>query len=181
MKRILLTFCIITLFSCKKSSNNNGSCSNYVKGTLAVGLTNNAPLKDVFNYFNNYNLPITEIFDYSFSCPPNTDSLALQRYLETKPYFDSLGFVSVYDMDPTGALTVNATFFNMDTANQNDWLKTMDSIGLKELPGDTLLCAFINVPVGKETYWLNKLQNNGVVTWSELDCIETVYPSNILH
>jgi len=114
---------------------------------------------------------------FFFTSPYPKDSLtSLITYLNTKPYIYTRDFsASAYVHYQTGAINVVTFFFNMNPVNQQDLIKTVQALKLVDTNGDTKDIV-LKVPVGEETYWLKKLRENGMVTWTQLNCIEQILP-----
>jgi hypothetical protein len=153
------------------------TCPDYVKGDLIVGIKNITSIQDVFRLFNKLNLPIDQMDGFFFSSPYPKDSLAsLITYLNTKLYINTRGFsANAYVHYQTGTINVVTFFFNMNPVNQQDLIKTVQAFKLVDTKGDTKNIV-LKVPVGQEIYWLKKLKENSMVTWTELNCIEQILP-----
>jgi len=178
MKNIVLLLLTISFYSCSKQNpGDDKTCPNYVKGDIMVGIKNTASIQETFMFFNKLNLQIDEMNGFFYTSPYPKDSLiSLLTYLNTKPYINTRGFsANAYVHYQTGIINVATVFFNMNSANQQDLIKTIQALKLVDTKGDTKN-VFLKVPVGQETYWIKKLKENGIVTWAELNCIEQILP-----
>jgi hypothetical protein len=115
------------------------------------------------------------MFGFLFTSPWPTDSIpSMDTLLNTKPYIKSNAFsASVWLNVVTNVLTVSNPYWNMDTASQQDWLKTKKALGLTPtLGGSNQLGGniMVKVPVGQERRWLEDLKASPLVTWAELNC-----------
>ena len=178
MKNIALLIFILSIFSCsKRKLQNDDTCSNYVKGDVVVGIRNTASIEEVFSLFYKLNLQIDQMGGFFYTSSYPQDSLtSLITYLNTKSYINTRSFsASAYVHYQTGIINVVTFFFNMNTINQQDWIRTEETLKLADTKGVTKNIV-LKVPIGQEKYWLNKLKENSIITWTELNCIGQFQP-----
>jgi hypothetical protein len=175
--RFIFILLALYIISCKKESTPIKTCPDYVKGDVIVGIKNTTSIQEVFTLFSKLNLPIDQMDGFFFTSPYPKDSLtSLITYLNTKPYIHTRDFsANAYVHYQTGIINVVTSFFNLNPVNQQDLVKTIEALKLVDTKGDTK-DLFLKVPVGQETYWLKKLKENDMVTWTELNCIEQILP-----
>jgi hypothetical protein len=177
MKKIVAVFFIIGIFSCSKSGSNtsNSGCDNYVKGEVIAGIKNTTSIEDAFSLFNSLDLPIDEMNGFFYTSPYSKDSLAnLISYLNTKSYINARGFTaSGFIHYQTGIINLTNIFFDMNAVNQQDWINTEKTLNLVDTKGGTKNIV-LKVPVGQEKYWLGRLKESHMITWTELNCIEQI-------
>lgn len=175
--RFIFIFLSLYIISCKKESTPINTCPDYVKGDVIAGIKNTTSIQEVFTLFNKLNLPIDQMDGFFFTSPYPKDSLtSLIAYLNTKPYINTRDFsANAYVHYQTGIINVVTLFFNMNPVNQQDLVKTVQALKLVDTKGDTKNI-LLKVPVDQEKYWLKKLKENSMVTWTELNCIEQILP-----
>lgn len=178
MKKAFVLFLIIGFFSCSKDKTESDNlCLNYVKGDVIVGIKNTISIEQVFSLFNQLNLQIDQMNGFFYTSPFPQDSLLnLITFLNTKSYINTRNFSASAFVDyQTGIINVTTFFFNMNSSNQQDWIKTKKSLNLVDTKGETKDIV-LKIPVGQEKYWLKKLKTNSIVTWTELNCIGQFQP-----
>jgi hypothetical protein len=146
-----------------------------------VGIKNTASIEEAFSLFNKLNLQVDQVSGFYYTSPYPKDSLAnLIAYLNTKPYINTRNFSatvsSVYSDYQTGVVTITNSLFGMTVTNQKDWInskKLLMLVDKKTASKDISL----KVPIGMEKYWLVKLKEYSIVTWTEFNCmIRIVFP-----
>lgn len=177
MKKRLLTFSILIffLFSCKKDK--SVAVENFARGDLFLGITNDADTKTVFDTLNKLNFKIDKMFGFYFNANLPADSLkSLLTFLNTKSYIkNGNGFsASGYYYEPEKVIRVLCTYFDMNIANQSDFLHTVDSLKWVEKHAEKYM--FIKIPEGSEKFWLEEFKKYPFIKWTELNSISQIDP-----
>jgi hypothetical protein len=175
MKKYILSFFIILVLSCSKNANDkmtdDDMCPDYIKGSVGASIKNTAAIEEAFTLFNNLKLQLDEMGGFLYTSPYPKDSLSsINSLLKTKSYINVRGFsAGAYMNDQTGVMIVEITFFNMNAANQQDWIKTKNILKLIDTQGP-MKFVLLKVPVGEEKSWVARLGQNSIVTWPSLVC-----------
>jgi hypothetical protein len=163
-----LIIILSTLIACHKKN----STPEYVKGDVLTGIKGNVPIDSVFAVFNRLGLQIKRVQNFTYAVPYPNDKLdSISAYLNTKPYIDLVNWKVQIAYNNTRQQTIYySTFFNMDSANQADWLITINQLHLTDLH-DTFTHVYLSVPQGSEQYWVDQLSKNSIIRWAELNQI----------
>lgn len=183
MKNIIFLFSIIAItLSC---SNNDSELDSleFVSQEVLVGIKSGTNINAVFEFINQFDHKVESIRSLTFTS--NLPSNKLQYILESlneKTYTNdgTNWFVTGYLRSQTNQITIFPKLFGMGNLDhQNDWLVSMNELGLNEKHNDELNSGVIlfEVPIGKEIEWRNKFKNYNIVDWTELNYIADIQPS----
>lgn len=164
-------------FSCKKDSTQDLLQKDFVRGDVLVGIDSTVQLEQLFAYVNSYNFPIIQINGFFYTTTIPEDSIPyIKGVLNSKPYINTRGFsASVWPHYQTHIVHNTTTLWNMNVANQQDYIQTKNFLRMtdKLSPTKNML---IKVPVGTELYWKDKFKNFSWVRWTDLNWIASIEP-----
>ncbi len=174
MKNIMLLSILAILFiSCSKENSEIETVIpvNSTEINLAIGVKENANLSVVFNTLNNLHFDIRQMngFIYNSNTPENSvvnliDVLNQKSYINTgawkaTPY-------SVYYFQAENKTRIINSLFNMNLANQTDFLNLISSLKLEDKLSETK-DIYLSIPVGTQTYWKTQMMKYPFVKWTE--------------
>lgn len=158
-------------------------CSDgtYVAGDLLVGMHETTTLPQTFQLLNSQPFVIKSIMGpvYISALPPDSLDYVV-RELNRKPYINTGPWKAVKDGNvylhyQTRALTVIPRLMDMTAVNQQDWQATLQRLALQEQPTMVKSC-HLGVPLCAEKFWMQQMQQNSLVKWSELNKIVRIQP-----
>jgi len=174
---LLIVLFLMFLYSCDKEQNIITD-KEFEKGTLLVGIKNNYEMQKIFELFNSNNLNIKQINGHIYNSTLPSDSIDFViNELNKKSYINNgtwkaVKNSSVYLHYNTMIITICCSLFNMNEKNQNDWIETTKELKLVEVSANKSLN--IEVPIGKEMYWLEVLKPNPYIRWVDLNWIDEI-------
>jgi len=174
---LTILFLVFFLYSCKKEHNIETD-KEFEKGTLLVGIKDNYEIQKIFDIFNSNSLNIRQINGHVYNSTLPSDSLDFViDELNKKAYINNGAWKavkngSVYLHYNTKIITICCSMFNMDENNQNDWIETTKQLKLVEVSANKSLN--IEVPIGKEMYWLEVLKPNPYIRWVDLNWFDEI-------
>jgi len=183
MKNLFLFFSFASFLfniSCTDDTTAPDNSLQYVKGDLLVGITSQTEVEAVFDLMNRLNFSIDHMsgFFYYSSWPEDSINF-LVDYLSSIKYLNSRGFSisenSVYYYQPENKIRVLTFFFDMNKVNQMDWLEQLEKLDLIGSNGENK-DMLIKVPVGTEIFWQEKLKENEIIRWTQLNYIGGIVP-----
>jgi len=186
MKRILFIISLASCFlftACHKKQQQPA----YIPGRVIIGIKPGVPVESVFSFANNAGLYLlsVEYYDYTSTYPKDSFVSFSNNLLNTKPYINKITLDTTYDGtkwtvagwasvkwdSAADVINVSCTLMNMDIASQADWINTKQQLGLTDKTiGDKMI--YVKVPVGQEETVINKIQNNPIVEYADLNQIE---------
>ena len=138
-----------------------------------MGLQDTVGIANTFALFNQCSeLLANEITDFVFTASPSPETaIQLRDFLNTKPYIGTHNRSAIVTEDSaTGLFVITVTLFNMNIANQQDWLTTMTGLNLSD-KSNTTKRVILNVPAGEEKYWILALQADSRVKYAGYNLI----------
>lgn len=172
MKRLLTISGFIILSICLTSCKKENSKQEFVAGEVIFLVYDSVSFQSTYNLFDCLCLKIKAAYDFDYFTKTTTDSIdTIKIILNSKPYLTNGGWTY-------GALILNDTlhistsFFDFDTNDGIDWFGTITQINLKEyLTGNFNKWGVINVPIGQEQLWVDKLKEYDIIESSQLNHI----------
>ncbi|MBL7718296.1 MAG: hypothetical protein JNL72_05615 [Flavipsychrobacter sp.] len=165
---------LLLLTGCRK--NNGEPEGEYVKGDLSFGIRDEVTIDRVFNLINEEHLDVEHIFGYTYVLPYPKDSIHMvRRELVQKMYLkwpqsSATDTPNVF-VNSADKMILSTSLFHMsDTANQNDWLRTIGKLSMADR-AVTFKNANIHVPDGQEKQWRDYLLQKEIVEWAQLNYI----------
>ncbi|HWK07609.1 MAG TPA: hypothetical protein VNS58_28455 [Puia sp.] len=181
MKVFLPLLALLLLFSCskKKTQPQPVACQNYETGVVLAQLNDTAKIEDAFALFDSLQRPITLMVGFLYASPYPADSIpALKALLNAKPYINNgQGYTVIIFPDSlgSGVVTIRPYFYEMNLANQQDWINTKKTLGLTELPTIDALINYkyikVKVPQGAEHYWADVLRKEPILSQATVNCL----------
>jgi len=167
----LLALVLLPLMSCAKEEVAPDDDMEFVPGEVLLGTKEATTLPQAFALINSRSLSILSVSTPLYTSALPLDSLgSIERALNAKPYInDGVWKAGVYRHALTGALTVTVRLMNMNLANQQDWLATVQKLQLREQSNSASY--HLKVPVGQEKKLVKELQQQNEVRWAELNNI----------
>lgn len=172
MKGAITLLLLLSLFvSCRKEQHQIEPERRYKPTDVLIGLKNDVPVSDVFQFINSYNHEVEVITNSYYVSDLPADSLEYVLFeLNKKPYLTSAGWkvsASVADR----IIHIFPRMYHMnDLSNQSDWLNTISQLKLKPLKrssgGITL---YMRVPINAEKEWVEKFKEQSIVEWADLN------------
>ncbi len=180
MKNILILFSIIGILSSCSNDGAEVEVKEFVPEEVSVGIKNGINIIEIFNFINQFDHKVDNINSLTFKSDIPSDSLQyVLDFLNEKSYTNdgTNWFVTGYLHHQTNQITIFPRLFGMDNVTyQNDWLISMEEMGLSEKHNIELNSAIIRfyVPKGKELDWKNRFENYNIVDWAELNYIADI-------
>lgn len=171
MKYFILCAAFILLYSCDTSAD---SKKDYREGEIILGFDDLITEDTMFAVANYYNHKIlnSSAFPHKVGLP--ADSLSnFTNLLQSKSYLLFYGFLPAYDTS-RASIVFYPYFVDVDTYDQLDWKRMSDSLLFDTLNVYHPKYALIQVPVGKERYWISIYENRPHVTYAELNGINAL-------
>lgn len=175
MKKIILLLSFIGILSSCSNDDAEVNIQEFVPEEVSVGIKSGANINEIFNFINQFDHKVDNINSLTFKSDLPSDSLqyVLDFFNEKSYTNDGINwFVTGYLHHQTNQITIFPRLFGMDNAAyQNDWLISMEEMGLSEKHNIELNSGIIrfNVPKGKEIEWENRFENYSIVDWAELN------------
>ncbi|TRX48071.1 hypothetical protein FNH22_29855 [Fulvivirga sp. M361] len=145
--------------------------NDFVPGDVIVGIKADISIDQVFELMNEEHVTIDRMSGFfNYSTLPNDSLTYVTNFLKNKPYLNKRGLTggSAYVHKLDNVIIITEFFFEMDIAAQQDWMKTMQTLELKDLNGDTKNL-LIKVDHGMEEHWANKFNDHPYVEWTHLN------------
>ena len=170
---ILIAF-LLFITSCSKTNTKtipDPNAQNSTEVNLAIGVKDGTDLSVLFNKINELKFDIKQMsgFHY-FSNATKSENQNLIDYFNTKSYINIGAWkatpYSVYFFDNEGKTRVLNILHNINSINQKDWIKTVDSLSLTDM-NDGFKVVSLAVPIGEEDYWKEKMKEYSFVKWTE--------------
>lgn len=145
----------------------------YVPGELILGFKSGTSSTALFDLSNSYGHRVESIRSLSFTSDLPPDSLGyVLDVLKSKSY--TTDGVSTYSSGylhyQTQVITLSVKLFGMQNrAYQEDWLRTVEVLKLKENLSVNGGVALTYVPPGTEARWKETLERHSAVEWVELN------------
>lgn len=167
------------------------SCSNddsetnteeFVPGEVSVGIKSGTNINEIFNFINQFDHKVEKINGLTFTSNLPSDSLQyILDFLNKKSYTNDKTnrFTTGYLHYQTNVITIFPKLFHMNNGDyQNDWLKSMETLRLKEKHTTDLNSSILlfHVTEGHERVWENRFENYDIVDWAELNYIADIKP-----
>lgn len=170
---VQLALLVLVLAGCKKDSpvEEQEREREFVPGDLLIGIKSGAPIRDIFDLMNENGVAIHRMSGFFYYSMLPGDSLNyVIRELQNQDYFSEgkASEKSVYVHAIENRIRVIGSFAEMPYPAQQDWLKTIDDLELKDLDNDTRY-VYIKVEPGTEKAWLGRFTDHPYVKWVELN------------
>lgn len=172
MKGAITLLLSLSLFvSCRKEQNQIEPERRYKPTDVLIGVKNDVPVSDVFQFINSYNHEVETITNSFYVSDLPADSLEyVLLQLNRKTYLTSPGW-KVNAHVANQIIHVFPRMYNMNNlSNQSDWLETVSLLKLKPLKrnsGGILL--YVHVPIDSEKEWIEKFKEESIVEWADLN------------
>jgi len=172
MKNLIFFFSALLLFGCGKETLDN--TPRIIKTDVLVKVKGDITIDKVFEFINAYPHEVENIQSRVYTSNLPQDSLQyVLDYLNKKPYTNSKGWaVTGYLHYQSKEITIFPRLFEMKNVDfQNDWIKTMKILGLKEQNNSEKSGSIIyfHVPKGEEMEWKNRFEKLDFIEWVELN------------
>lgn len=174
MKNFMFLSIVATLFiGCTKENSEIDTeiPVNSTEINLAIGVKENANLNDVFKTLNNLHFDIRQMngFIYNSNTPANgianlIDVLNQKSYINTGAW-KATPYTVYYFQEENKTRIINS-LFNMNLANQTDFLNLISSLKLEDRLSETK-DIYLSIPVGTQTYWKTQMMKYSFVKWTE--------------
>lgn len=160
---------VLSFTACKKKESN----PDFVPGDLAVGFHDTTQIQTAFDLMNKNGLSVESVVGFTYSSPYPVDSVSgLIGFLNQKAYINRTGWGAaagnVYYYEKIKAVFIGCRLFDMNLANQEDFIKTLSEKQMDDLNGKTKYF-LLKVTIGQEQYWLDELSKAGCIKWAELN------------
>lgn len=163
--RPILFFILITLTlgSCRKEEAPVGE-PPHVAGQLLVVLKSEGTLAEAVALFNGYSLPLIEVHGFHYRSPRGAE--AVKEVLATRTYLRPPTGYSV--REGSSGTFIITSFYNLDSAAQADWAKTLQQLQAEEVAGSaTQKWVLAAVPPRSERQWIGILERHPGVQGAE--------------
>ena len=164
---------LLTVFilGCSKNKTENKN-KDFVKGDVLVGIDSMQTLEQLFSAFNAFNLTIDQITGYYYTTTIPKDSIPyIKTVLNSKIYIYTRNFsASVWPHYQTQIVHNTTSLWDMTSTNQQDYIQTKNILRMNDILSSTKNM-LINVPIGEEIYWKDRLKTFSWVRWTDLNWI----------
>jgi len=170
MKRKLTILSIFVFSICLSSCKKENPKPEFVAGEIVFSVYDTVSFKSTYRLFDSLGINLKETYDFCYFTKTNSDSIdTIKLYLNSKSYLTNGGRTyGIRNINDTLFITTN--FFNFEQNDANDWFVTIDLLNLKEyLKGNYFKWGILNVPVGQEQLWVDKLKEFDIIESVELN------------
>lgn len=168
-----------TMVACNDSNSSDDDAAEFVAGDVIIGIKPEVAISEVFAAMNNKEIFIDQMSGFYYYSTFPSDSLEyIKNNLKDKSYLNKNGFTggSAF-ISPENRITVTQFYFEMNKANQEDWLDTMEALKLESLENDTRNI-LVKVSPGTEKVWMKFFRSQPYVKWVELNEYADIEPLN---
>ncbi len=136
---------------------------------FAIGIKKETPISEVFNTLNDLDFEIRKAdglsYFYNNATPEDVDYLI--DLFSQKIYMsgNGLGTYVVYE-ESFNRIKISFNLYNMNLANQTDFLGIISSLELEDQQVQTKIM-YLVVPDGTEAYWTTQMMTYPFVNWAE--------------
>jgi len=166
----LVFICILFgLNNCTKINDTEPE-NSFVSGEILFSPKDSIPLEDLFNSLSAYDTEFKLIYLYKYKYlidNPTFDKEYYSNIINSKEYLKSGNLVSTVVQIKT-KINFDIRFFKIDDKNLRDWIETRNEMNLKRVESD-VIHGLLNVEVGTETDWINKLNSNPHIKFAQLN------------
>lgn len=180
MKKMIILFALIGVVISCSSDDPETEKREFIPGDVFVGIKSGTNIDKVFNFINEFNLEVDNVYSLTFTSdlPPDNLQFVLDNLNEKNYTNDGINwFVTGYLHHQTNQIWIFPKLFEIDNVEyQQDWLASMVELKLREKHEVDMNSGIIHfkVPEGRELEWRNQFETYDIIDWAELNYIVNI-------